>query len=538
MLVYSATLKLNCTFDSVIEIIEEWLSASLKQPVHKLNLKLDGKDYRFDKESVSVLRWDADFPCLTSITYIQPDTKVSGRRWTTEIGVRQKQADGEVECSILIKTDEISTQVGTETTPTRPKFMINLLERCAPSDQTPGICIIGLDDSNLEQWSQYIQSYDRKHPVVIISPKRDGTYIIQPEDVQAQLCGLADVIRIKEAANSFQISAGLGEEYAAWLGALNIIYPRIISTGKIHTFRIKQADLELMAQATDEKDQPANALLARITHRMNIPNARRHITPELVRSHRLQAEIAEKQRQLLTSHELSDQTREYLEAFEKDNLQLNQRIKRLEQEIRLAQEDNESKDDDIANLTTQLNDKRLEIQQLIISTQHVRASVDASSIPAHIRQLFIQIWVDKATLEEQLRFIEAFFPERIVILESAWASSRESERFNHKERAFELLFKMVTEYWEAVPGEGVHNAGKRVFGYTTFAARESETVESNKNAAKARTYTYKGEQVKMMTHLRMGIKDSIEHTLRIHFHWDSEDRKIVLGHCGPHRPHK
>ena len=78
----------------------------------------------------------------------------------------------------------------------------------------------------------------------------------------------------------------------------------------------------------------------------------------------------------------------------------------------------------------------------------------------------------------------------------------------------------------------VPEAGK-TFG-KAFAARESETVEGNPQARKKRTFLYDGQNVPMMRHLKIGHKDSVAETMRIHFHWDPIARRVVVGHCGPH----
>jgi hypothetical protein len=71
-----------------------------------------------------------------------------------------------------------------------------------------------------------------------------------------------------------------------------------------------------------------------------------------------------------------------------------------------------------------------------------------------------------------------------------------------------------------------------------YSARESETVEANKRARQLRTFNHKGDSIEMMKHLKIGIKDSAAETLRIHFEWDGNARKIIIGHCGQHLDHK
>ena len=76
-----------------------------------------------------------------------------------------------------------------------------------------------------------------------------------------------------------------------------------------------------------------------------------------------------------------------------------------------------------------------------------------------------------------------------------------------------------------------------VFG-NAFSPKESGTVEKNKRARALRTFTYQGKQREMMMHLKIGNKPSVAKTFRAHFEWDSESKKVVLGHCGTHLDHK
>jgi hypothetical protein len=38
----------------------------------------------------------------------------------------------------------------------------------------------------------------------------------------------------------------------------------------------------------------------------------------------------------------------------------------------------------------------------------------------------------------------------------------------------------------------------------------------------------------MWQQLKIGVKDSVNHTLRVHFHWDADLQQVVTGHCGKH----
>jgi hypothetical protein len=38
----------------------------------------------------------------------------------------------------------------------------------------------------------------------------------------------------------------------------------------------------------------------------------------------------------------------------------------------------------------------------------------------------------------------------------------------------------------------------------------------------------------MWRHLKLGNKDSVNESLRVHFEWFASEKKIVIGHCEPH----
>jgi type II secretory pathway pseudopilin PulG len=135
-----------------------------------------------------------------------------------------------------------------------------------------------------------------------------------------------------------------------------------------------------------------------------------------------------------------------------------------------------------------------------------------------------------------LELMEALCPESIVILESAWKSADEAAGFELGDRLFQLLWRLATTYREARLAGQPDVAGIQVFGSTAFAARESNGIEKSPAARRARTFSYNGADVVMWQHLKIGVKDSVQRTLRIHFIWDPDTARVVIGHCGKHLP--
>ena len=123
------------------------------------------------------------------------------------------------------------------------------------------------------------------------------------------------------------------------------------------------------------------------------------------------------------------------------------------------------------------------------------------------------------------------FPERIVILQNAVESARDSLLFRYKKKAFELLWELATTYHQALSSGESDNSARACFG-ACYAAKEKEAI--SKAGRDRRTFEYNGVQLEMMRHLKVGVADNKTDTLRVHFEWVASEGKIVIGHCGGH----
>ena len=95
--------------------------------------------------------------------------------------------------------------------------------------------------------------------------------------------------------------------------------------------------------------------------------------------------------------------------------------------------------------------------------------------------------------------------------------------------------RLVTTYRDAL-NDGGDSKARLVFGKSEYAAKESERVMAHKAMRRQRTFDYDGTQVEMFRHLKIGVDDDPTRTIRVHFHWDGDRQKIVIGHCGEHLP--
>jgi hypothetical protein len=122
---------------------------------------------------------------------------------------------------------------------------------------------------------------------------------------------------------------------------------------------------------------------------------------------------------------------------------------------------------------------------------------------------------------------------KATILESSIKSSEYSSDFKHNRELFKLLLILGGKYRTDLLSGIPDSSAKNIFG-ESFAAKESRKTMKDKLLTAMRTFPYQGSMCKMHSHLKIGILRNTEETIRVHFLWNSRDKKIAIGYCGPH----
>ncbi len=531
MLIYANSLQLQPTEgpSEVIQLTAKWLGRRAKTFVDEVRLgagirELVLKDgsVLFSKSSGGIGE-DHAYPFLFSAQLSHRDPDVSGRRWITEIGVRQERPGAPVECSLLLKTEEVSAQVTTPVRATRPRLVEDLVRSCFPIAGTPGMAVRSLHEDNAEEFLEEVQREDRRHPLVLVSCNKDGVFPIAAERLGAILAGLADVVEIKPGADSFAIEDVVGRRNFAFGGAINIVFP-LRRRGEHWLPDTVLMLPETIADLLRDGKALESEVLSAITHRTNLPASWRHISPSRVDQalrHRRVAVLLDRARKGDQSGELE----EYIALLDGADAEIAQK----DAEILQAQVDVETKNEEVRDLKAEV----FNLQQTVAGLKG-GAQVGVTGTNGKLRDMVADAIINRPTLLQVLELMAEMFPDRLVVLDNAFASARESDRggFKLADKACGLLHTLATSYWQALhDGRGDHQA-KAVFGQNAFSANEASTLSND--GKRARTFTYRGRQFLMERHLKAGVKDSKAETLRIHFEWLPDDELLVIGHCGKH----
>ena len=246
------------------------------------------------------------------------------------------------------------------------------------------------------------------------------------------------------------------------------------------------------------------------------------------------------------AQEQGDQAIELAQSVESE---LSQQLDLKEQELQLALAENKALDDQLEQSTNELDALRLELEYLE-QAGPPGAATELSYTPWSSTDGEVTEQEVTARLLNSLRDVagsarlkprqclelvsEQLCSGHLLVLESAWGSADQVKGFEHGDQLFELLWLLATGYREQKLAGAPDRIAGQVFGSKNYAARESESIERNPKSKRDRTFSYQGKTVEMWQHLKIGAKDSENHTLRVHFCWDEELSQVVIGHCGKH----
>jgi len=511
-------------------VVARWLSQKTRA---KLNVEeMWAEPRRIFKERMYVDVWrTAESGNTRALRLSHPDERVAGRQWVTEVGVNTEDSRRAV-MTLSLRTEESSAMVPAPVQVTRPKLVADLVSSCKFAAYVPGQDIKRMSDAASAEAVRYVVSDEhRNYAIVVVSATDDGKYFIDPERLRQLLAGVAEVVIIPPDADTFAIEDVLGNQFRSWLGAVNIIFPLVqnFDARTPPNRKILPPQLEDMIANGVAVE---NEILTIVTHRINLLNIRQHISPDHIHALNLRNAIETTKRHAATTGEQA----QYVKLVE-------QEMEELQTRLKAAQARSAELEETLFETELKLEEARDEFNQIQYYNDSLktalRASGDQNSMNVDLRVLRSAIYslaVGDATTEQILQIIQALYPDRLVVLDTAWKSAREAHEFRHPRKLFERLRVLAGEYWDAmVEGKGDGEAGK-AFG-DAYSARESERVETNNRARELRTFEYKGVPIEMWRHVKIGVKDSTAETARVHFHWDAADQKVVIGHCGHHLDH-
>lgn len=535
MLVYANFLKLegNDSKDACLRAIHGWLTEKLQQKIPISELSKPGEWKSSAATSTAWLRSYAtadEGSEMYAWRLKHADESVSGRQWLVEVGL--KVEDGTVGLSCSINTDELSVLITEPVSASRPRLIKYLLQNLRGSkdarfaNNTPGVStkVVGADIDSYRALLAEIQREERDYPIILISSGRSKSYLVNPEILQENLIGLAQVVKTHPDFNSWEMESIISRRYSVWDGSINIVKPK----NRRGDFPPNYFVSSIVEEWGESQSARMSHLLGLVTHITNVPKQRIRIRPEGVARLDLVRRLAHQKQKIESRGSSEKDVVELLSSLDELNNQcreLQEKSDNLELKIMQLEDEKDSLEND-------LRTERYHTQQLRQQAQSNR--IRGIRIDPHFF-LDLASRPGEPTPRECLDAIAQAYPDRIVVLSSALDSASDYSQFVEGRRLLHMLKRLATEFFDGMM-EGGDERARHCFTNSEYAATESESTKSNKEMRKKRTFTYEGKSIQMWRHLKIGVADDRRRSIRVHFEWIAEEKKIVIGHCGEHLP--
>lgn len=519
MTIYATTLYLSSQtpYSDIIREIESWATRKCGK---KVVLDKADKSFLCKGNRINFLSYESETVFMANFRLIHSDSEVEGRQWSTEVGIKHDKSNLFLECSVLLETTEISAKVVAPPITSVPILVHEIINKCKPVNWMYGVELRDLSEQeDLDKFTEEANSSNREYPLTLVSGISHDDCLVKLDDFRFYLEGLSQVYFIP--TNFDFTKAGDYAKFMPRNGGVTIIHSRGRNNSK-NPF-IEKYSPNTILNIRDNGENITKTILTNICHRYNFPNKQKHISTETIQSRKRTDKIKALSASLGSISAEQEETKKWVAFYKELEDEQSRNIKSLQISLDEAQTLWTEAEDEKNNLRYQVETFKSQLSQK--PSQDINHEF-VLPIIAEVSHTF--------SIEKSISIFEKLFPDRIIFLPTALKSAQEAVLFRYKNEAFELLRRLCTDYWEKISSGLPDIEARKVFGQNEYSAKESETVSSNKNARRIRTFEYQSQPIFMEKHLKFGTKDSITETLRIHFEWFPDEKKIIVGHCGRH----
>ena len=166
-----------------------------------------------------------------------------------------------------------------------------------------------------------------------------------------------------------------------------------------------------------------------------------------------------------------------------------------------------------------------------------KSSGSAGGVGMETAALLARVLSDETyepTTEEALRTAAALRGDRLIVLPSAAKSAEEAVQFRSGRRLLSMLLRLAGAYGDEVILR--KKSDSPVFTERELVRCETEATRRNEKLTAMRTFAWKGAEIEMERHLRIGQAQDPTRTLRVYFAYLPEEQRFAIGWCGEHLP--
>lgn len=471
-------------------------------------------------------RGDHMTPEYWAVRFEHPCTDELARQWRVDLGTTMIDP-GRFHFSLAITYSLLPNYIGDEPSSpihTAPGIVTGLLRSPAldvrAGDQRLTADAIQLVAGKGADFKKALSSPKRSCPIVLVSkeyntglPKLDSTTLAR------LLAGAAVVYESSTSNVDKELEWLLEKDFRCWNGMVRIYQPQVDfaspSDGRRHRFFTKE-DVDGRGVTTVQE-----SIIRGIVRLSRMPETGYVTSVEDVDSKDREFRIA--------SLKESAKSKDWIELLEKENAEINKRLRESQEEMARLQED-------LENAKEEFEDRlaKLEYERNLFQTQATEALTVKAQLEGQVAALS-DLETLPRSLQEVVDLIEKLYRGRVLFLQRAKESARKATLQNSN-IGYQCLRAMATvlydlHFKDRLPFRDIIKKFKQDTGFE-LAVGESQMTKQDKRLAALRTAQYKGQQIDISSHLKHGV--SPPNCLRVHYHAHEEDKVLVIGHCGDH----
>lgn len=507
-------------------------------------------------------------PYAWVLEYDEPDSVTAFRHWHTCIGFKSMQG-GSCEVNIKVSYYTLSNYVGRplpESRPNIPRFVRDLfsLEGCCPfiGETAVNTKLSYLDPRIFEQcFASPLCDKRRGLPFIVITSDHCGHFpVMDMEKLAQNLMGIANVYAINLSNDRLRTCLfdlfgyeGASLQHKCPPESLTIYRPNIeLNSEKSLSNRMVINKSKLLSYGQSLLD-----VLNRSLGRSYLKGAAEFLDTSDIEWHKSRAELSQLKLRL---DQLRNESQLHAEEAAKRETELASTVSResIDELLQLLKDERESvaewqslaelystSNDELQRRinTLENNDDRAELEDKVSNLQfrceqaEGRADQLAGENTALKKE---EAAIDSLTafprsLEGQLVLVSKLWATRMVVLPEAFDSAKRYINGDADEQ-WRVLASAATVLWKLKFQEECTTDICSAFTNQTgieMTLTETKATKANQDCVRLRQRSYKGKTIDITPHLKGKGKSKMD-PFRLHFYFDEESQKIVIGHCGCH----
>lgn len=491
-----------------------------------------GGDWNHPKDKATTIRTSSligagteTAPQFWALSYRHADKDCTHRMWQTDIGITVLD-DHRLRFNIQIGHYMRANFLGEMPAlpePSAPGIIPHLLTKnrwnCKAGSQELLAKPEAIQSGHVEAIVKALKNKDRSCPVILISKGHDEARpFINTTELQRLTAGAASVYLLETEDVESEFEFWGAKRYRCENGMIRVYLPDLDFNNEHDAHRHR---FFFPRQILEEGAESVVRQLVRMCCRF-APKRKGQSIFALEELHSIAR--ADRLRQLRGEKTDGNQD-EWIKLLEETNQELEENIQTLEAERDALQRQVLEREDSLSSRQYEVRSARKEADRL-------RKDANQAQMQLNALQAFTAL---PESLSDVLQKIGTLHADKVIVTEQAIKSAEGYKGFSEINKAWECLWAVATELHTVhFLQTGSINIEQDFRSKTGFdlSLKEGRMTQNDSDLMKLRQVQHNGKMHNITPHVKWGNKEP--KCLRVYYAACPDEKKIIIGHCGPH----